>query len=163
MGRRCNALALCLQAMFAAVVLQPATGFRSSLQQASAPGGSSGGWLQRARDMDRCASNGSSRWSCAKGSPRWSCTARESGEEKGDDGSFTGGDDLAIRMMISRNRSQRDAEERVYVPLDVAVRWARMTRAWTSTPSSNTLDTPLPLDAPLEHQVILPLDAPQST
>ena len=29
-----------------------------------------------------------------------------------------------------RNRAERQAEERQYMPLDVAVRWARMTQAW---------------------------------
>ncbi|KAJ1471552.1 hypothetical protein T484DRAFT_1977462 [Baffinella frigidus] len=119
MGRRCSAIPFCLEVMLAAVVLHSATGFQS-LQLP--PGGCSGASLQRARNLGR-----------SKGPPQLSCAARESGEASGDGGgSFTGGDDLAIRMMISRNRSQRDAEERVYMPLDVAVRWARMTRAWTN-------------------------------
>lgn len=128
MGRRCSAIPFCLEVMLAAVVLHSATGFQS-LQLP--PGGCSGASLQRARNLGR-----------SKGPPQLSCAARESGEASGDGGgSFTGGDDLAIRMMISRNRSQRDAEERVYMPLDVAVRWARMTRAWTSTPYTLTLNT----------------------
>ena len=54
-----------------------------------------------------------------------------SGEE-GSDERYTGGDELAIRMMISRNRMARQEAEgnREYVPFDVAVKWARKLNLW---------------------------------
>eukprot|EP00960_Hanusia_phi_P059438 764165-Hanusia_phi.AAC.3 len=55
-----------------------------------------------------------------------------SAESDGNDEKFTGGEELAIRMMISRNRMARQEAEgnREYVPFDVAVKWARKLKLW---------------------------------
>ena len=45
---------------------------------------------------------------------------------------FTGGDELALRILISQNRMARENHDRAYIPMDVAVRWARRLKLWGS-------------------------------
>jgi len=45
---------------------------------------------------------------------------------------FTGGNELALRIMITKNRANREAADRAYIPMDVAVRWARTLNLWNS-------------------------------
>jgi hypothetical protein len=55
---------------------------------------------------------------------------RADAEEPAD--TFTGGNELALRILISQNRMARENHDRAYIPMDVAVRWARRLKLWSS-------------------------------
>ena len=40
--------------------------------------------------------------------------------------------ELAMRILISQNRMARETADRAYIPMDVAVRWARRLNLWGS-------------------------------
>lgn len=40
--------------------------------------------------------------------------------------------ELALRILITQNRSAREAADRAYIPMDVAVRWVRTLNLWDS-------------------------------
>jgi hypothetical protein len=56
---------------------------------------------------------------------------RESDEESSGD-LFTGGNELALRIMIEKNRVARETADRAYIPMDVAVKWARRLKLWAN-------------------------------
>jgi hypothetical protein len=45
---------------------------------------------------------------------------------------YTGGDELAMRILIAKNQMARENKERDYIPMDVAVKWARQLNLWGS-------------------------------
>jgi len=51
---------------------------------------------------------------------------------RAEEDAFTGGDELALRILISQNRMARENHDRAYIPMDVAVRWARRLKLWGS-------------------------------
>ena len=75
------------------------------------------------------------RGTCASGACSLSAVAVGGGSSQGSGSGRQDGDwdqELAMRIMIERNRAARENADRAYIPMDVAVRWARQMKLWGS-------------------------------
>ena len=58
--------------------------------------------------------------------------SRRQGSQRSEGAEDEFGNELALRIMISRNIMARETADRAYIPMDVAVRWARRLNLWGS-------------------------------
>merc|ERR1712216_718272 len=121
------------RAMVAACALlqlaQPATGFTAVHVGGDVGAGRPSGVLPALTRLRPA------RGTCASGACSLSAVAVGGGSSQGSGSGRQDGDwdqEVAMRIMIERNRAARENADRAYIPMDVAVRWARQMKLWGS-------------------------------
>ena len=107
--------ALLVSCVALALLADPALGF--------APVPAAAGALRRCTPVVETRPAPAARRTCLK--------LRESSDQDNGE-TFTGGNELALRILIEKNRMARETADRAYIPMDVAVRWARRLNLWRS-------------------------------